>query len=105
MDAKTEQTELETLELTKNHLVQQIKNIDVDLGTANKLNRDTGERLEGHTYWAWRDSAIRAKRGKELELIRVKAKIKNLAAKETENFDSRLTRIEEKIDLILLKVT
>jgi hypothetical protein len=93
------------LSADRHRLIDELKEIDMQLADPNRIDPETGERLEGEAYWSWRYAAIRAKRHKEKELQAAKALLAQVAQEIRDGDPSpakgRGSRLEEKVDLLL----
>ena len=95
-------TEAETddLRTERDRIVAKVADIEVQLTDPNKLGHE-GERLDDHSYHSWRRSALAAKGHLSIDLRATKAEL-NRRSQDAHN--SRLDRIEAKVDRILTLV-
>jgi len=89
--------QLTDLEAKRDQLVSEIQLIDTQLSSMDRRDGE-GNRMSAHDYHAWRRSAIAAKTHIMQDLRTVKASITEI---KREDGDSRLERIEKKIDEII----
>jgi hypothetical protein len=91
----------------RRRLTDELMAIEASLGDTNRLDPETGRRMAGADYWAWRHDAMRNKQRVTRALRDVKAlaahvqqEIAELPKTPGQRAASR-TRIEQKLDLLL----
>jgi hypothetical protein len=87
-------------ELTREQIVGQIKDIDLQLGDPDRRGPD-GERLQDGEYWAWRKKATAAKRVLEHKLSVINSERRAAGGSFNEEVLTRLDRIIELMEFRL----
>lgn len=83
----------------KAKLVVEIQDIQVQLGNRNRTN-EQGERLEGKTYWEWRNKATWALAQKQKRVAALKAFIREESKKKTQDKSSDLSMLQKAYKLL-----
>lgn len=95
----------EALRGRRRELTESIQGIEAQLSDKGKLDSETGLRMADHEYHDWRVKAVIARKHKLNELRDVNEALKavnnEMFAAEREVHESRMERIERKLDLLL----
>lgn len=85
-------------------LVTGIQGIEAQLSARDKTDLLTGERLSDHAYHEWRRRAVFARTQKLERLREVNALLRDARKASADVGDSRLDRIEAKVEEVLLRL-
>ena len=66
---------LQELETERLELIDEIDNITLQLRDTNRLDMDTGDRLDGYAYLEWKQKAETAKKHRMARLREVNAEL------------------------------